>query len=107
MSSQTTQYQELRNELHLFPCNASVDAHNKDVYDRATTEKAEIKCSDTVLGEDSCEVKRPILEQLKGKKTNDTGNLSENLKIAVGLCYDTTHNISVSDGICNGTPCIL
>ena len=27
--------------------------------------------------------------------------------VAVGLCYDTTHNILVSDGICNGTPCIL
>ena len=107
VSSETTQYQELRNELHLFPCNASVDAHNKDVYDRATTEKAEIKCSDTVLGEDSNEVKIQILDQLKGKKSNDTGNLSENLKVAVGLCYDTTHNILVSDGICNGTPCIL
>ena len=41
VSLETTQYRELRNELHLFPCNASVNAHNKDVYDRATTEKAE------------------------------------------------------------------
>ena len=38
---------------------------------------------------------------------NDTGNLAETLRVAVGLCYDTTHNIAVNDGICNGTPCIL
>ena len=86
---------------------SSVDAHNKDVYDRSTSKKAEINCSDTVLGEDSKEVKEKILGQLKGKRTNDTGNLSELLKVGVDLCYDTTHNISMSDGICNGTPCIL
>ena len=107
VSSKTADYQDLRNELHLFPCNAAVDAHNKDIYERATSQKAEIECSDTVLGEDSKDVKEQILAQLGGKKSNDTGNLSEVLKVAVGLCYDTTHNISVHDGICNGTPCIL
>ena len=107
VSSKTTSYQRLRNELHLFPCNAAVDAHNKELYERATSQKAEIMCSDTVLGEDTKDVKEQLLSQLIGKKSNDTGNLSEILKIAVGLCYDTTHNISVHDGICNGTPCIL
>ena len=29
--SKTANYQGLRNELHLFPCNAAVDAHNKDL----------------------------------------------------------------------------
>ena len=107
VSSESVEYVSLRNELHLFPCNSSVDAHNKDVYDRSTSQKAEINCSDTILGEDSKEVKEKILRQLKGKKTSDTGNLSEILKVGVDLCYDTTHNISVSDGICNGTPCKL
>ena len=107
VSSKTADYQGLRNELHLFPCNAAVDAHNKDIYERVKSQKAEIKCSDTVLGEDSKAVKAQISAQLIGKKSNDTGNLSEVLKVAVGLCYDTTHNISVHDGICNGTPCIL
>ena len=77
------------------------------MYDSVSTEKAEIECIDTVLGEDSEEVKHKILEQIRGKKVNDTGNLSEHLKVAVGLCYNTTHNVSVADGICNGTPCIL
>ena len=107
ISPESTQYLELKNILHLFPCNISVDAHNMDVYERATSQKAEIKCTDTVLGEDSNEVKEKILEQLKGRKSNDTGNLCERLKVAVGLSYVTTHNILVSDGICNGTPCIL
>ena len=107
IKSDSAEYQEIRHVLHLFPCNFSVDAHNMDVYDKATSQKAEIMCSDTVLGEDSSEVKETLLEQLKGKRSNDTGNLCENLKVAVGLCYVTTHNILVNDGICNGTPCIL
>ena len=107
VSSKTADYHRLRNELHLFPCNAAVDAHNKDIYEGVTSQKAEIKCSDTVLGEDSKDVKKQILAMLIGNKSNDTGNLSEILKVAVGLCYETTHNISVHDGICNGTPCIL
>ena len=102
-----SEYKALKHELHLFPCNAAVDTHNSNMFDSVTTEKAEIECFDTVLGEDSDEVKRTILEQLKGRKINDTGNLSEKLKVAVGLCYDTTHNVSVIDGICNGSPCIL
>ena len=100
-------YQELKNDLHLFPCNATVDIHNRYVYDNVNTEKAEIKCLDTVLSEDTEYVKHAILEQVKGKKINETGNLNENLRVAVGLCYDTTHNVSVADGICNGTPCVL
>ena len=100
-------YQTLTNELHLFPRNIDVDSHNANMFERAVTEKAEIKCLDTVLGEDPADVKQKILDQLKGKKANDTGNLSETLKIAIGLQYDTTHNVSVEDGICNGTPCVL
>ena len=101
------EYQNLRNELHLFPCNAEVDAHNRNVYNTVTSIKCEIRCVDTVLGEDSLDVKDKIKDQLQGKKMSDTGNLCENLRVAVGLRYDTTHNISVSDGICNGTPCVL
>ena len=102
-----SKYQELKNELHLFPCNTAVDSHNQSMFESISTEKAEISCIDTVLGEDTENIKQRILDQLKGKKINNTGNLSENLQVAVGLCYDTTHNVSVSDGICNGTPCVL
>ena len=107
ISSESARYQTLKNELHLFPCNAAVDAHNTDIYNGSTTEKVEVKCIDVVLGEDTNKVKSALLDQLKGKKMNDTGNLAENLCVAVDLCYDTTHNIAVNDGICNGTPCIL
>ena len=102
-----SKYHELRNELHLFPCNAAVDNHNSNLFNGLVTEKAEINCSDTVLGEDPEDVKKRILKQIKGKKTNDTGNLSEVLKVALGLQYDSTHNVSIEDGICNGTPCVL
>ena len=104
---ESLEYQKLKNELHLYPCNAEVDSHNQSVFKSATTMKSEIKCADTVLGEDTQEVKDKLLTQVQGKRMNDTGNLSEHLKVAVGLCYDTTHNISVLDGICNGTPCVL
>ena len=105
--AESPEYQKLKTDLHLFPCNAEVDVHNESVYNSAKTMKTEIKCADTVIGEDSQEVKDKVIIQLKGKRMNDTGNLSKNLKVAVGLCYETTHNISVSDGICNGTPCVL
>ena len=107
ISPEDASYEALKRELHLFPCNAAVDAHNTNIYNDATTIKVEIKCIDTVLGEDANEVKNNLLSQLKGKKINDTGNLAETLCVAAGLCYDTTHNISVTDGICNGTPCVL
>ena len=85
------EYQKVKNELHLFPCNSEVDAHNENVYNSTITMKTEIKCLDTVLGEDSQDVKYKVMNQLQGKRMNDTGNLSENLKVAVGLCYNTTH----------------
>ena len=107
ISSEDAGYQTLKNELHLFQCNAAVDAHNTNIFNCTTTEKVEVKCVDAVLGEDSNEVKSVLLTQLKGKKMNDTGNLAETLRVAIGLCYDATHNIAVNDGICNGTPCIL
>ena len=68
------EYRELKQELHLFPCNADVDRHNEELFSELSTEKVEIKCYDAVLGEDSNDVKERILEQLKGKKANDTGN---------------------------------
>ena len=84
ISSKTADYQGLRNELHRFSCHAAIDAHN-DINERATSQKAEIKCSDTVVCEDSKDVKEHILVQLKGKKSNNTGNLSKILEVAVGL----------------------
>ena len=107
ISVESKEYQRLKNELHLFPCNAEVDAHNRNVYNSVTTLKSEINCADAVLGEDSQGIKDKLIKQLQGKKMSDTGNLCEVLRVAVGLCYDTTHNISVLDGICNGTPCVL
>ena len=44
VSSKTVDYQGLRNKLHLFPCNAAVDAHYKDIYEIATSQIAEIMC---------------------------------------------------------------
>ena len=62
-----------------------------------------IQICSTTYNEDSPDVKQRILKQVTGKKTNDTGNLSQVLKVALGLQYDTTHNVSIEDGICNGT----
>ena len=107
VSRNTDEYMTLKNSPHLFPCNEDVDNHNDAVYRLATAIKAEIRCLDTVLGDDTGAVKQRILNCVKSTKTNETGNLMNIVKVAVGLCYDTTHNISVDDGICNGTPCVL
>ena len=103
----TERYMSLKDCQHLFPCNEDVDNHNDAVFDLATTDKAEIRCIDTVLGDDRDDVKQKVLKCVRNTKTNETGNLMNVIKIAVGLCYDTTHNISVDDGLCNGTPCVL
>ena len=100
-------YRSLKDSLHLFPCNEDADNHNDSVYSLAATDKAEIRCLDTVLGDYTDAVKQKISNSVKHAKTNETGNLMNVVKFAVGLCYDTTHNISVEDGICNGTPCVL
>ena len=68
ITAEDESYQRIKNELHLFPCNAAVDAHNTNIYNSTTTEKVEVKCVDAVLGEDSSEVKSMLLTQLKGKK---------------------------------------
>ena len=68
ISSENACYQTLKNELHLFPCNAAVDAHNTDIYNAAKTQKVEVKCIDVVLGEDTNKVKSSLLDQLKGRK---------------------------------------
>ena len=73
ISFEDSRYQDLKNELHLFPCNAAVDTHNANMFDNIASEKAKIECFDLVLGEDEEEVKHKILSQIKGKKTNDTG----------------------------------
>ena len=38
-TSEDASYQSLKNELHLFPCNAAVDAHNTNIFNCTTTEK--------------------------------------------------------------------
>ena len=107
VSRDSERYRSLKDSQHLFPCNEDVDNHNDSVYSFATTDKAEIRCLDIVLGDFTDAVKQRISNCVKNAKTNETGNLMNVVKVAVGLCYDTTHNISVEDGICNGTPCVL
>ena len=107
VSLNTERYISLKEYQHLFPCNEDVDKHNDAVFDLANTDKAEIGCIDTVLGEHRDDVKRTVLKCVKNTKTSETGNLMNIIKVAVGLCYDTSHNISVDDGLCNGTPCVL
>ena len=48
-TTENESYQTLKNELHLFPCNAAVDAHNTNIYNSKTTEKVEVKRVDAVL----------------------------------------------------------
>ena len=107
VSRNTEQYMSLKEYQHLFPCNEDVHNHNDAVFDLAKTDKAEIGCIDTVLGEDREDVKQTVLKCVENTKTSETGNLMNIIKVAVGLCYDTSHNISVDDGLCNGTPCVL
>ena len=60
-----------------------------------------------MLGDDLQDVKDQRLKNVSHVKTNETADLLKELQVAEGLTYETSHKISVHDGICNGTPCKL
>ena len=91
---------------HAFTENRFVDNHNCRVYEVSNTEKVPVKCQDNVLGDLSEEVKKAILSKVS-KNASNTANLPHNINIAVHMCYETTVNVSVEDGIVNGAPCTV
>ena len=93
-------------KTHMFITNASVNAHNHHVFENSSYDKAKIQAIDIIVGDVSDTVK----EKMKAKIPTDvtkTMGLHAMLFIAVETKYDLTANIDVTDGMTNGTECVL
>ena len=94
------------NKTHLYSTNAQVNDHNNAMYQAAHTQKAQIKCSDFVVGDMSDDLKKKVREKIPDDPTKTMG-LYNVVSIAVGAKYDLTTNVNVTDGVINGAECVI
>ena len=94
------------NMTHLFTTNTSVDAHNHSLYSLSKTVKAQIKAIDIVVGDVTDEVKKQMKNKVPDDPTKTMGLYSV-VSAAVDSKYDLTTNVDVSDGLTNGTECVI
>lgn len=91
---------------HLFTQNYLVDTFNMQCIANLTTEKVKVQAFDTVHTDVSTSIKAKLLNSLP-RKQSDTANLAIEVELAVGMKYDLTNNIDVTDGLINGSSCEL
>lgn len=65
-----------------------------------------VQAFDTVHTDVSTSIKAKLLNSLP-RKQSDTANLAKEVELAVGMKYDLTNNIDVTDGLINGSSCEL
>ena len=87
---------------------SKVDAYNNRLIETLQGEKVSVKSVDTVVRDYSKEVKQRLLRSLVNEDdVSKTANLMQLLILAVGMIYDVTVNVDVSDGLTNGSSCIV
>ena len=91
---------------HLFVKNDSVDEHNNRIYASSTGDKAQVQAVDVIIGDVTDALKTKFKKQIPHDAKKTMGLFSV-LDIAVGLKYDLTTNVSVTDGMTNGAECIV
>ncbi|CAC5376929.1 unnamed protein product [Mytilus coruscus] len=94
------------NATHLFVGNALVDNFNLQYISKLCSQKFKVKAVDIVCGDLPASVKSKLLNSLL-EKQSDTANLAKEVILAVGMKYDLTANIEVTDGLTNGSTCEL
>ncbi|XP_062599574.1 uncharacterized protein LOC134261132 [Saccostrea cucullata] len=91
---------------HLFTQNSKVDAYNNQLIEKLEGEKVTVNSVDTVLKDYSKELKEKLLRSLsKADDVSKTANLMQKLILAIGMIYDISVNVDVSDGLTNGSTC--
>ncbi|CAC5392354.1 unnamed protein product [Mytilus coruscus] len=70
------------------------------------SQKVKVKAVDTVCEDLPASVKTKLLSSLP-EKQSDTVNLAKEVALAIGMKYDLTANIEVTDGLTNGSTCEL
>ncbi|XP_061173328.1 uncharacterized protein LOC133182501 [Saccostrea echinata] len=96
------------NAPHLFTMNAKVDEYNNKLIEQLPGEKVIVKAFDSVLQDHSKSVKDRLLRSLQNQDdVSKTANLMTRLTLAIGMIYDITVNIDVTDGLTNGSSCTV
>ncbi|XP_062616288.1 uncharacterized protein LOC134278001 [Saccostrea cucullata] len=91
---------------HLFTQNSKVNAYNNQLIEKLEGEKVIVNSVDSVLKDYSKELKEKLLRSLyKADDVSKTANLMQKLTLAVGMIYDISVNVDVSDGLTNGSSC--
>ena len=90
-------------KTHLLHYNKKVDAFNSDMYLKCDKRKMISVCTDIVIGDVSIEVKKKVLSNTKFLEMN----LCKQLEFGVGLRYELSINVDVSDGLVNGAGGII
>ena len=91
---------------HLFATNASADAPSNALDTLSKAVKAQIKALDIIFGGISDDLKK----QMKNKTTYDstkTMGLYVLVSVATAAKYDLTTNTDRTDGLTNGTECVI
>ncbi|CAC5394594.1 unnamed protein product [Mytilus coruscus] len=68
--------------------------------------EVKVEAVETVCGDLSASVKTKLLSSVP-EKQSDTANLAKEVVLAIGVKYDLTANIEVTDGLTNGSTCEL
>ena len=94
------------NITHLFTTRQEVFQHNESIFNESCEKKTIIHAVDTVSGNFSAKMKETILSKVPNDSTKTKG-LLKILRIAENMPAELCSNIDVSDGMANGTPCII
>ena len=96
------------NAQHIFLVNDQVNQHNTQIAQRSRSAgSAIIRCTDTVIGDVSNDVKEICLQKAEKAKLSTTSNLMFRLEAVVGVKYDIATNVDIEDGILNGASCMI
>lgn len=96
------------NAPHLFTMNIKVDEYNNKLIEQLPGEKVIVKAVDSVLHDHTKLVKDRLLRSLQSQDdVSKTANLMTRLTLAIGMIYDITVNIDVTDGLTNGSSCTV
>mgnify|MGYP007063903041 CR=1 FL=1 len=94
------------NALRLFRTNAEVNAYNDSVFEVHPNVMV-VNVVDRVIGSVSDSVKLGLLKSVQSAELHKTYSLLTTLKMAVGIHFMVTNNISIADGLVNGAVGVL
>ena len=96
-----------RNMPHLFTHRCDVENYNKNVFQHlCDSKKTVVEAIDSISGDLPCSLHKKVLLKIPTDATKTKG-LNKYLCIGEGLPAEICVNIDVSDGLANGTPCII